>query len=51
MSLAMSDPLKIFSNEMVKVEITYSVEEEYSKEDAKLTVQCNKESSIGTIRS
>ena len=29
------------------MEVSFKIEEEFSKEDAKLTVQCNKESSIG----
>ena len=47
MSLSISDPVKILTNEIVKIEVSFEIEEEFSKEDAKLTLQCNKESSIG----
>lgn len=49
MSVTISDPVKILTNEMVKIEVSLNIEEEFSKEDAKLTLQCNKESSIGTF--
>ena len=48
MSLTISDPVKILTNEMVKLEVSFKIEEEFSKDDAKLTLQCNKEASIGT---
>jgi len=47
MSLSISDPVKILTNEIVKIEVSFEIEDDFSKEDAKLTLQCNKESSIG----